>query len=148
MCSARMRLLPFLWFSMKLGVINSFLIVCFTMVPKKIFRPEKFYKILTKISRNGYKTICREKCITFTINTRENFTTIFLQFRSTKQFMIIRETGYQPITMVTIDKNPVSRTNMVLSGTCLRFCHEVRCVFKFFHKNSDFKLIFAFKFQI
>ena len=27
--NARMRLLPFLWFSMKLGVINSFLIVCF-----------------------------------------------------------------------------------------------------------------------
>ena len=24
-----MRLLPFLWFSMKLGVINNFLIVCF-----------------------------------------------------------------------------------------------------------------------
>ena len=27
--NARMRLFPFLWFSMKLGVINSFLIVCF-----------------------------------------------------------------------------------------------------------------------
>ena len=27
--NARMRLLPFLWFSMKLGVINSFLVVCF-----------------------------------------------------------------------------------------------------------------------
>ena len=74
-----MRLLPFLWFSMKLGVINSFLIVCFTMV-QNIFRSEKFYKILTKISRNGYKTIFRGKCITFTINTRENFTIIFPWF--------------------------------------------------------------------
>ena len=27
--NAHMRLLPFLWFSMKLGMINSFLIVCF-----------------------------------------------------------------------------------------------------------------------
>ena len=26
--NACMRLLPFLWFSMKLGVINSFLVVC------------------------------------------------------------------------------------------------------------------------
>ena len=84
-----MRLLPFLWFSMKLGVINSFLIVCFTMV-QKIFSSEKFCKILTKISRNSYKTIFREKCITFTINTRENIPIIFPWFRSTKQFMIIR----------------------------------------------------------
>ena len=29
-----MRLLPFSWFSMKLGVINSFLTVCFTIVQK------------------------------------------------------------------------------------------------------------------
>ena len=27
--NAHTRLLPFLWFSMKLGVMNSFLIVCF-----------------------------------------------------------------------------------------------------------------------
>ena len=47
-----MRLLPFSWFSMRLGVINSFLGVCFTMVQKKIFRSEKFYKILTKIPHN------------------------------------------------------------------------------------------------
>ena len=87
--SVRMRLLPFSLFSMKLGVINSFLIVCFTMV-QKIFRLEKIYKILIKISLNGYKTIFREKCVTFTINTRENFPIIFLQFQLTEQFMIIR----------------------------------------------------------
>ena len=74
-----MRSLPFSWFSMKLGVINSFLIVCFTMV-QKIFRSKKFYKILTKISCNGYKTIFRKKCVTFTIYTRENFTIIFPWF--------------------------------------------------------------------
>ena len=59
--SVCMRLLPFSWFSMKLGVINSFLIVCFTMVLK--FGLEK-YRILTKMSLNGYKTIFKEKCIT------------------------------------------------------------------------------------
>ena len=57
-----MRLLPFSWFSMKLGVINSFLIVCFTMV-QKIFRSEKFYKILTKISCNGYKQYLRKNAL-------------------------------------------------------------------------------------
>ena len=76
-----MRLLPFSWFSMKLGMINSFLVVCFTMV-QKIFKSEEFYKILTKIkiSCNGYKTIFREKCIIFTINIRENIPIIFLLF--------------------------------------------------------------------
>ena len=73
---ARMRFYHFLWFSMKLGVINSFLIVCFTMV-QKIFKSENIYKIRTKISRNCYKTTFREKCVIFTINTRENFTNYF-----------------------------------------------------------------------
>ena len=45
---------------MKLGVIKSFLVVCFTMVQKYLGR-KKFTKFLTKISRNGYKTIFREK---------------------------------------------------------------------------------------
>ena len=44
--NAHMKLLPFLWFSMKLNH-NSFLIVCFTMV-QQIFRSEKFYKISYK----------------------------------------------------------------------------------------------------
>ena len=43
--NARTRLLPFSWFSMKLGMINSFLVVCFTMV-QKIFRLER--KNITK----------------------------------------------------------------------------------------------------
>ena len=45
--NAHMRLLPFLWFSMKLGVINSFLVVCFTMV-QTIFKSENIYKICAK----------------------------------------------------------------------------------------------------
>ena len=85
-----MRLLPFSWFSMKLGMINSFLVVCFTMVQKKYLGWRNFTKFLTKTSRNGYKTTFREECITVTVYTRENFTIIFPQFRSTKQFMIIR----------------------------------------------------------
>ena len=45
---------------MKLGMINSFLIVCFTMV-QKIFKSENIYKIRTKISRNGYIKQCLGK---------------------------------------------------------------------------------------
>ena len=45
--NARMRLLPFLWFSMKLGMINSFLVVCFTMVQKKKF-VQKYYVMVIK----------------------------------------------------------------------------------------------------
>ena len=32
--NVHMRLLPFLWFSMIFSMINSFLVVCFTMVQK------------------------------------------------------------------------------------------------------------------
>ena len=46
--SVHMRLLPFLWFSMKLGVINSFLIVCFTMVQKKYLGWRNFTNFLQK----------------------------------------------------------------------------------------------------
>ena len=52
---------------MKLGMINSCLVVCFTMVQKII----KKYRILTRISLKGYKIIFMEKCATLTINTRE-----------------------------------------------------------------------------
>ena len=61
---------------MKLGMINSFLVMCFTMV-QKIFKLENIYKICTKISRNGYKTTSREKCSTFTIYTGLNFNNYF-----------------------------------------------------------------------
>ena len=74
--NARMRLFPFLWFSMKLGVINSFLIVCFYN-GFKIFKSEKICKIRAKILGNGYKTTLMEKFIKFTINTRENLINYF-----------------------------------------------------------------------
>ena len=87
--NVHMRLLPFLWFSMVFGMINSFLVVCITMV-QKIFKLENIYKILTKILLNGYKTTFKEKCIAFTINIREVFPIILPQFQSTKHFMIVR----------------------------------------------------------
>ena len=75
--NAHVRLLPFLWFSMKLGVINSFFSLCvFTMV-LKVFKLENIYKIHAKILHNGYKTTFMGKCVKFTINTRENFTNYF-----------------------------------------------------------------------
>ena len=85
-----MRLLPFSLFSMKLGVINSFLIVCFTMIQKKKYSGQK--KITIFLQKYYVMAIKQYlgKCVTFTINTRENFQIIFLRFRSTKQFMIIR----------------------------------------------------------
>ena len=74
--NARMKLLPFLWFSMKLGVINSFLVVSFTMA-QKLFKLENIYKIRAKYHIMAIKQHLGEKCITFTINTRENFTNYF-----------------------------------------------------------------------
>ena len=47
---AHMRLLPFLWFSMKLGVINSFLVVCFY----NGFKHYSNQKIFTKFMQKYY----------------------------------------------------------------------------------------------
>ena len=69
MYSAHMRLLPFSWFSMKLGVINSFLVVCFTVVQKNLKNTEFSQKYHLKAIKY---IIFMEKCITLTINTREN----------------------------------------------------------------------------
>ena len=52
--SAHMRLLPFSWFSMKLGMINSFSL-CVLQWFKKYLGWGNFTKFLTKISHNGYK---------------------------------------------------------------------------------------------
>ena len=75
--NACMRLLPFLWFSMKLGVINSFLIVCFYNGSKNYSNRRIFTKLVHKYYVNGNKTTFMEKCIKFTINIRENFTNYF-----------------------------------------------------------------------
>ena len=57
---ARMRFLPFSWFSMKLGVINSFLIVCFTMVQKK--KKYSNWKIFTKFLQK-YHVMAIKQCL-------------------------------------------------------------------------------------
>ena len=42
----RLRLLPFSWFNLKLGMINSFLVVCFTMVQKYLGRRNFTYHVV------------------------------------------------------------------------------------------------------
>ena len=46
--NAHMRLLSFSWFSMRLGMIISFLIVCFTMAQKKYSNRRIFTKFVQK----------------------------------------------------------------------------------------------------
>ena len=70
MYSVRMRLLPFSWFSMKLGVINSFLIVCFTMVQKKKKKKKKT-EFSQKYHLKAIKQYLWKKYVTLTTNTRE-----------------------------------------------------------------------------
>ena len=48
--NAHMRLLPYLWFSMNLGVINSFLIVCFY----NDFKSFQLGRIFTKFMQKHY----------------------------------------------------------------------------------------------
>ena len=146
--NACMRLLPFLWFSMVFGMINSFLIVCFTMV-QNIFKLENIYKILTKISRNGYKTMLRGKYITFTINTRENFTNYFSHNFDQLSIYDIK------VNQVSADYNGYYRQESSKLDKygfiwCLpeKFPMRLDVFLKFFHKISNFKLIFASKFQI
>ena len=74
-------ILPFSWFSMKLGVINSCLVVCFTMVQKKIYTNWKiFTKFLQKYHVMAIKQYLGKMRYFFTINTRENLPNIFPQF--------------------------------------------------------------------
>ena len=71
------EIVTILWFSMKLGVINSYLVVCFYNGFKS-FQVREYLQIsCKKILHNGYKTTFMEKCFKFTINTRENFTNYF-----------------------------------------------------------------------
>ena len=70
MYSAHMRLLPLSWFSMKLGMINSFLIVCFTMMQKYLVWRKKNTEFSQKYHLMAIKQYFK-KCVTFTINTRE-----------------------------------------------------------------------------
>ena len=47
------------WFSMKLGMINSFLIVCFTVVQKIFFK----YRFLTKIQSKAIEQHLQENAL-------------------------------------------------------------------------------------
>ena len=70
--NARMRLLPFSWFSMKLGVINSFLIVCFTMVQKKKISSQKiFTKFLQKYHVMAIRQYLGENALLYNKYKRE-----------------------------------------------------------------------------
>ena len=54
----------------------------------KLYKSENINKIRAKILCNGYKTIFMEKCIKFTMNTRENFTNYFFPtIQLTKHFV-------------------------------------------------------------
>ena len=54
---------------MKLGVINSFLVVCFYNGFKS-YQVSEYLQNSRKILRNGYKSTFMEYCVKFTINTR------------------------------------------------------------------------------
>ena len=73
MYSVHMRLLPFSWFSMKLGVINSFLIVCFTMVQKK----KKKTEFSQKYHLKAIKQYLQKMLYSYNKYKRENGSIIF-----------------------------------------------------------------------
>ena len=84
--NALTRLLPFLWFSMRLGVINSFLIVCFTMV-QKIFKSENIYKIRAKYHVMARKQHLGKMYYIYHKYKRKFNQLFFPQFQLTKHFV-------------------------------------------------------------
>ena len=131
---------------MKLCVINSLLIVCFYNGLKSYQVGQFFYKIHGKIVHNVYKSTFMEYCIKSTINTR-GILPIFINYffraiRSTKHLVDRVSADYAGFTCKGLE----SQTNMVFL-CCLseQIIHEVRRVFKFFHKIYHFKLFFALK---
>ena len=78
------RFLPFSWFSMKLGVINSFLIVCFTMVQKKNSNQKIFTKFIQKYHVMAIKQHLRKNVLLLQSIQEKIYQLFFLQFRSTK----------------------------------------------------------------
>ena len=71
---------------MKLGVINSFLIVCFYNGFKS-YQVGKYLQNSCKILHNGYKSTFLEYCVKSIINARENLPIIFRAIRSTKHLV-------------------------------------------------------------
>ena len=78
-----MRLLPFLWFSMKLGVINSFLVVCYTMV-QKYSNQKIFTKFLQKYHVVAIKQYLGKNALLLQLIQKKVYQLFFPQFRSTK----------------------------------------------------------------
>ena len=85
--NVRMRLLPFLWFSMKLGMINSFLIVCFTMVKKKYLNWRIFTKFVQKYYVMAIKQHLRKNTLHLQSIKEKILPIIFPAIRSTKHFV-------------------------------------------------------------
>ena len=81
----RMRLLPFLWFSMRLGMINSFLVVCFTMV-QKYSNQRIFTKFVQKYYVMAIKQHLWENALHLQSILEKILPFIFPTIRSTKHF--------------------------------------------------------------
>ena len=79
----RMRFLPFTWFSMKLGVINSFLVV-FYNGSKKYFNRKIFTKFLQKYQVMAIKQYLGKNVLHLQLIQKEIYQLFFPQFRSTK----------------------------------------------------------------
>ena len=144
---ARMRFLPFLWFSMKLGMINSFLVMCFATV-QKYSNQKIFTKFLQK-----YHIMAIKQCL--------GRNALLLQLIQEKICQLFFSHDFDRLSIYDIKVDQISADyngyyrqeygksdKYGFSGACLRTFHEVRCVFKILHKISNFRLIFASKFQI
>ena len=81
---AHMRFLPFSWFCMKLGVINSFLVVCFTMVQENI----QIRKYLQNSFKNCHimaiKQCLGKNALLLQLIQEKIYKLFVLQFQSTK----------------------------------------------------------------
>ena len=84
------------------------------MVLKNV-KSENIYKIRAKMLHNIFKTTFIEKCIEFTINTRENFTNYFCTIRSTKYFVDWVSANYNGYYMQGSGKSD----KYGFTGTCL-----------------------------
>ena len=84
---AHMRFLPFSWFSMKLGVINSFLVVCFTMVQKKYSDRKIFTKFVQKYHIMAIKKHLGKNALLLQSIQEKIYQLFFPQFRSTKHLV-------------------------------------------------------------
>ena len=112
----------------------------------KVIKSVNIYKIRGKIVRNGYKSTFIEYCVKSTINSR-GILPIFINYflhaiQSTKHLVHQVSADYIGVYMQGSGKSDKYGFFCCLSE---RIFHEVRRVFKFFHKISHFKLFFTLK---